>query len=66
MAINQVSLIIVEGNQLLNAIIMASLAILQSDGVSKMPKTLGNKVRIMAPKAMVVAGYGQSSGHACS
>ena len=55
MAINKASLIMGEGNQLLDATILASLAILLSSaGVTHMHKMLGPKVRVMATKAMAI------------
>ena len=55
MAINEVSLIVVEGNQLLDATIVASLAIsLSSAGVTHMYKTLEPKVRVVATKAIAI------------
>ena len=48
MAIDEASLIIVKGNQLPNATIVASLAILLTSArVTKMPKMLESKVRVM-------------------
>ena len=73
MAINKANLIIVKGNQLLDATIVASLAIsLSSAGVTHMHKMLGPEVKIMATKAMairamiivMVCGYGQAHGRA--
>ena len=55
MAINEASLIVVEGNQLLDATIVASLAILLSSaGVTHMHKMPGPKVRVMVTKAMAI------------
>ena len=53
MAIKEVSLIAVKGHQLLDATIVASLAIsLNSAGVTHMHKIPGPEVRVMATKAM--------------
>ena len=55
MAINEVSLIVVKGNQLLDATIVASLAILlNSAGVTHLYKMLGPEVRVMASKAIAI------------
>ena len=55
MAINKASLIMVKGNQLLDATIVASLAILLSSvGVTHMHKMLGPEVRFMVTKAMAI------------
>ena len=55
MAINNASLIIVEGGQLLDATIAASLAIsLSRSGVTQMHKVLRPKVGVMATKAIVI------------
>ena len=55
MDINKASLIMVEGDQLLDATIVASLAILLSSaGVTHMHKMPGPKVRVMATKAMAI------------
>ena len=55
MAINKASLIMVEGDQLLDATIVASLAIfLSSAGVTYMHKMLGPKVRVVVTKAMAI------------
>ena len=55
MAINEASLIVVEGELLLDATILASLAIsLSSAGVSHMHKMLGNEVRVVATKAVAI------------
>ena len=54
MAINKANLIVVKGNQLLDATIVESLAILlNSAGVTHMHKMLGPQVRAMVTKAMV-------------
>ena len=53
MAINKVSLIVVEGYQLLDAIIVASVAIsLSSAGITHMHIMLGPEVGVVATKAM--------------
>ena len=55
MAIDEASLIVTEGNQLLDATTVESLAILLSTaGATQMLKTLGPKVRVMATKAMAI------------
>ena len=55
MAIIEARLIMVEGNQLLDAIIVTSLAIfLSSAGATHMHKTLGPEVRAMVIKAVVI------------
>ena len=55
MAINKSSLIVVEGDLLLDATIVTSLAILLcSAGVTQMPKMLGHKIRVMATKIMAI------------
>ena len=55
MAINEASLIIVEGNQLLDATTVVSLAILLSSaGVTHMHKMPGPEVRAMVTKAMAI------------
>ena len=56
MAINKASLIVVKGNHLLNATIVASLAILLSSaGVTHMPNMLGPMVRVTgATKAIAI------------
>ena len=55
MAINEASLIMVEGDQLLDATIVASLAILlSSSGVTHMHKMLGPEVRVVVTKAMAI------------
>ena len=55
MAINKASLIVVKGNQLLDATIVASLAILLSSaGATHMHKMLGSEVRIVAIKAVAI------------
>ena len=55
MTINKASLIVLKGNQLLDATIAVSLAILiSSAGVTHMHKILGPKVRVMATKAMAI------------
>ena len=54
-AINKASLIVVEGNQLLDATIVASLAILLSiAGVTHMHKMLGPEVRFVVTKAVAI------------
>ena len=54
-AINKASLIVVKGYQLLDAIIVASLAIfLSSAGPTHMHKMLGSKVRVMVMKTMAI------------
>ena len=55
MAINEANLIMVEGNQLLDATTVASLAILLgSSGVTHIHKMLGPKVRVMATKTIAI------------
>ena len=55
MAINEASLIVVEGDQLLDATIVASLAILLSSaGVTHMHKMPGPEVRVVATKAVAI------------
>ena len=55
MAINEASLIMIEGDQLQDATIMASLAILLSSaGVTHMHKMPGSKVRVVATKAVAI------------
>ena len=55
MTINKAILIVLKGNQLLDATIAVSLAILiSSAGVTHMHKILGPKVRVMATKAMAI------------
>ena len=55
MAINKARLIVVEGDQLLDATIVASLAILLSSaGVIHMHKMLGLVVRVMVTKAVAI------------
>ena len=54
MAINEACLILVEGDQLLDATIVASLAILLSAGVTHMHKMPGPKVRVFITKAMAI------------
>ena len=55
MAINEASLIIVKGNQLLDTTIVASLAILLSSaGVTHMHKMPGPEVRAMVTKAVAI------------
>ena len=55
MTIDEVSLIMVKGNQLLDATIMASLAILLSSaGVTHMHKMLGPKIRVVATNAIAI------------
>ena len=54
-AINKASMIVVEGNQLLDATIVASLAIfLSSAGVTQMYKMPGPEVKAVVIRAMVV------------
>ena len=48
-------MIVVKGDQLLDATIVASLAILlSSNGVTHMHKMLGPEIRVMATKAMAI------------
>ena len=55
MAINKASLIVVKGDQLLDATIVASLAILLSSaGVTHMHKMLGPEVRVVVTKAVAI------------
>ena len=55
MAINEASLIVVKGNHLLDATIVASLAILRSSAeVTHMHKMPGPEVRVMASKAIAI------------
>ena len=55
MAINESSLIMVEGDQLLDATIVASLVILlNSAGVTHMHKILGPEVRVVVTKAVAI------------
>ena len=55
MTINEASLIMVEGDQLPDATIMASLTISPSSArVTQMLRILGPKVRVMATKAMFI------------
>ena len=55
MAINEVSLIVVEGDQLLDATIVVSLAILLSSaGLTHMQKMLGPEVKVMATKTVAI------------
>ena len=55
MAINEDSLIMVEGNQLLDSTIVASLAILLSSaGVTHMHQMLGPEVGVVATKAVAI------------
>ena len=55
MAINEASLIVVKGNHLLDATIVASLAISRSSaGVTHMRKMPGPEVRVMAFKAKAI------------
>ena len=55
MAINEASLIVVKGNHLLDATIVASLAISRSSaGVTHMHKMPGQEVRVMAFKAIAI------------
>ena len=55
MAINDASLIVVKGHQLLDAIFVASLAILLSSaGVTHTHKMLGPEVRVIITKAMAI------------
>ena len=55
MAINKASLIVVKGDQLLDATIVASLAILLgSTRVTHTHKMLGPEVRAMVPKAVAI------------
>ena len=63
MAINEASLIVVEGDQLADTTTVASLAIsLSSAGVIQMPRMQGAQVRVMATKANGYQGYGFSYG----
>ena len=73
MVINEASLIIVKGDQLLDTTIVASLAILLSSaGVTHMHKMPGPEVRAMVTKAVairavvivMVHGHGQAPGQA--
>ena len=76
-AINKASLIVVEGNQLLDATIVVSLAIsLSSAGVTHMHKMPGSNIRVVATRTMairavvmvmvvVVAGLWLSLCHGC-
>ena len=55
MAINEASLIAVKGDQMLDATVVASLAILLScSGVTHMHKMPGSEVRVMLSKAMAI------------
>ena len=55
MAIGEANLIILEANQLPDAIIAASLAISQNGtAVMQKPKILGPKVRVIANKAVTI------------
>ena len=55
MAINKASLIVVKGDQLLDATIVASLAILLSSiGVTHTYRMPGHEVRVVATKAMAI------------
>ena len=55
MAINKAGLIVVKGDQLLDATIVASLAIFQSSaGVTHMHIMPGPKVRVVATKAVAI------------
>ena len=70
MAINEASLIVVKGEQLLDATIVASLAILLSSaGVTHTHELPGPEVRVVVTKAMsiraVVCSYGRGHGQAC-
>ena len=55
MAINKASINVVEGNQLLDATIVANLAILLSNAkVTHMHKMPGPEVRVMVTKTMAI------------
>ena len=55
MAINEASLIVVESNQLPDATVVASLAILLSSArVIQMLKMLGHEVRVIVSKAITI------------